>query len=140
MNDTTPVPKQQDLMKTVLVADDEPGIRSLYKRELGREGYNVVFANDAKEAIMKTREDCPDIVIMDIKMPGMDGVDAMGRILEANNEVPVILNSAYSSYRESYLTRPADAYVTKSSDLTELKRTIHQILEDKRPVETTTED
>ena len=127
-------------MKTVLVADDEAGIRSLYKRELVREGYNVVFASDAREAIMKTQETCPDVIVLDIKMPGMDGIDAMSRILEENNEVPVILNSAYSSYRESYLTRPADAYITKSSDLTELKQTIHQILEDKHPVEATSED
>ena len=126
-------------MKTVLVADDEAGIRSLYKRELVREGYNVVFASDAREAIMKTQETCPDVIVLDIKMPGMDGIDAMSRILEENNEVPVILNSAYSSYRESYLTRPADAYITKSSDLTELKQTIHQILEDKHPVEATSE-
>ena len=127
-------------MKTVLVADDEAGIRSLYKRELDREGYNVVFASDAREAIMKTQETCPDVIVLDIKMPGMDGIDAMGRILEENNEVPVILNSAYSSYRESYLTRPADAYITKSSDLTELKQTIHDILEDKHPVEASSDD
>ena len=127
-------------MKTVLVADDEAGIRSLYKRELDREGYNVVFASDAREAIMKTQETCPDVIVLDIKMPGMDGIDAMGRILEENNEVPVILNSAYSSYRESYLTRPADAYITKSSDLTELKQTIHHILEDKQPVEASSDD
>jgi CheY-like chemotaxis protein len=127
-------------MKTVLVADDEAGIRALYKRELTKEGYNVVFASDAKEAIVKTKETCPDLVVMDIKMPGMDGVDAMQRILDHNHEVPIVLNSAYSAYRESYLTRPADAYITKSSDLSELKETIHKILEEKRPVEASPED
>ena len=127
-------------MKTILVADDEAGIRALYKRELSKEGYNVVFASDAKEAIVKTKESCPDLVVMDIKMPGMDGVDAMQRILDNNHEVPIVLNSAYSSYRESYLTRPADAYITKSSDLTELKETIHKILGEKRRVEASSED
>jgi CheY-like chemotaxis protein len=120
-------------MTTVLIADDEAGIRALYKRELSREGFNLVFASDAHEAIAKARESAPDLVIMDIKMPGMDGIEAMGRILEESNEVPVILNSAYSSYRDSYLSRPASAYLTKSSDLSELKQTIHRLLDRERP-------
>jgi len=127
-------------MKTVLIADDEAGIRLLYKRELSQEGLNVVFASNAEEAIVKAREICPDLVVMDIKMPGMDGIDAMGRILDENHEVPIILNSAYSSYKESYLTRPADAYLTKSSDLTELKSTIHRILRDRSAVEASPEE
>ncbi len=126
--------------KTVLVADDEAGIRTLYKRELSKEGYRVEFASNAKEAIMKTRDMSPDLVIMDIKMPGMDGIDAMDRILEENGEVPIILNSAYSSYKESYLTRPADAYVTKSSDLGELKETIQDILKKRESVDSPTQN
>jgi two-component system, response regulator, stage 0 sporulation protein F len=115
-------------MKTVLVADDEVSIRKLYQRELKREGYHVVFAADAQEAILKARETAPDLVIMDIRMPGMDGIEAMGRILEENNEVPVVINTAYSSYKDSFLSWCADAYITKSSDLTELKDTIRNIL------------
>lgn len=126
--------------KTVLVADDEAGIRTLYKRELSKEGYRVEFASNAKEAIMKTRDMSPDLVIMDIKMPGMDGIDAMDRILEEYGEVPIILNSAYSSYKESYLTRPADAYVTKSSDLGELKETIQDILKKRESVDSPTQN
>jgi CheY-like chemotaxis protein len=115
-------------MKTVLVADDELSIRKLYQRELQREGYNVLFATNAQEAIQKTRDDSPDLVIMDIRMPGMDGLEAMGRILEENNQIPVVINTAYSAYKDSFLSWCADAYVTKSSDLTELKDTIRSIL------------
>ena len=115
-------------MKTVLVADDEVSIQTLYKRELTREGFNVVCASSAQEAIRKTQECPPDLVIMDIRMPGMDGIEAMGRILEENNEIPVVINTAYSSYKDSFLSWSADAYVTKSSDLSELKETIHRIL------------
>jgi two-component system response regulator (stage 0 sporulation protein F) len=114
-------------MKTVLVADDELSIRKLYQRELQREGYNVVFATNAQEAIQKTRDNSPDLVIMDIRMPGMDGLEAMGRILEENNQIPVVINTAYSAYKDSFLSWCADAYVTKSSDLTELKDTIRNI-------------
>ena len=81
-------------MKTVLVADDEVSIRKLYQRELKLEGYNVVFASNAQEAVQKAREDAPDLVIMDIRMPGMDGIEAMGRILEENNEIPVVIDTA----------------------------------------------
>lgn len=115
-------------MKTVLVADDETSIRKLYQRELQREGYNVVFASNGQDAIKKARETSPDLVIMDIRMPGMNGIEAMGRILEENNEIPVVINTAYSSYKDSFLSWSADAYITKSSDLTELKDTIRHIL------------
>jgi CheY-like chemotaxis protein len=121
----------ETLMKTVLVADDELSIRKLYQRELRREGYNVLFASNAQEAIRMAREASPDLVIMDIRMPGMDGIEAMGRILEEKNEVPVVINTAYSSYKDSFMSWCADAYVTKSSDLTELKDTIRNILHDK---------
>ena len=115
-------------MKTVLVADDELSIRKLYERELGREGYNIVFANNGQEAIKVARESIPDLVIMDIRMPGMDGLEAMGRILEDNNQVPVVINTAFSSYQDSFLSWCADAYVTKSADLTELKDTVRNLL------------
>jgi len=116
-------------MKTVLVADDELTIRKLYERELTREGYNVVCASNAKEAIERSQDSQPDLVVMDIRMPGMDGIEAMGRILEAQNEIPVVINTAYSSYKDSFLSWSADAYVTKSSDLGELKDTIRRILD-----------
>ena len=116
-------------MKTLLIADDEPSIRVLYERELEDEGYNVLTASDAREAIELARTGTPDLVVLDIRMPGMDGLEAMGRILEEDNELPVIINTAYTSYKDSFLSWPADAYVTKSSGLTELKETIHPVLE-----------
>ncbi len=116
-------------MKTVLVADDENSIQTLYRRELVGEGYNVLTASDAKEAITIARENLPDLVIMDIRMPGMDGLEAMGWILEENNEMPIIINTALNSYKDNYLSWPADAYVTKSSDLTELIETVNTIID-----------
>ncbi len=116
------------IMKTVLVADDELSIRKLFQRELTREGYNVLFASNAQEAIRMARDNNPDLVILDIRMPGMDGIEAMGRILEQQNDLPVVINTAYSSYKDSFLSWSADAYVTKSSDLTELKETVRNLL------------
>lgn len=118
-------------MKTVLVADDEVNIRRLYLQELKEEGYNVVLASNGQEALQQARESSPDLVIMDIRMPGMDGIETMGRMLEENNEIPIILNTAYSSYKESFQSWSADAYLTKSADLTELKETVHSLLENR---------
>jgi two-component system, response regulator, stage 0 sporulation protein F len=125
---------EEVVMKTVLVADDEVSIRKLYQRELQREGYNVVFATSGQEAIQKAREATPDLVIMDIRMPGMDGLEAMGRILEENNQVPVVINTAYSAYKDSFLSWCADAYVTKSSDLSELKDAVRGLLSEEQVI------
>ncbi len=116
-------------MKKVLIADDELGIRKLYERELKKEGYDVRFATNGQEAIQMVREDRPDVIVMDIRMPGMDGIEAMSRILEENNELPVIINTAYSSYKDNFLSWSADAYLTKSADLSELKGTIRSIID-----------
>ena len=65
--------------------------------------------------------------VLDIRMPGPDGIETMGRMLSRDNRLPVILNTAYSSYKESFLSWSADAYVVKSSDLTELKAKIREV-------------
>lgn len=124
-------------MKTILLVDDEANIRKLYHKELKREGYNVICAANAKDGLQLARELRPHLVILDIRLPGMDGIEAMGRLLEEDNQTPVVLNTAYSSYRDSFLAWPADAYVVKSSDLTELKDAVRRILGGPEPAEPT---
>jgi len=70
----------------------------------------------------------PDLVVLDIRMPGMDGLDAMSRILERHPKLKVVLNSAYSSYKDNFMSWAADAYVVKSSDLSELRSTVKALL------------
>lgn len=115
-------------MKTILVVDDERNLRLLYEKELKEEGYDVVLAADAKEALAWLRSARPDLIILDIRMPGMDGLEALGRILSRDNTIPIILNSAYSSYRDSFMSWSADAYLTKSSDTTELKAKVRELI------------
>ncbi len=119
-------------LKKVLVADDEPAIRKLYERELRKEGYEVLFATNGQEAIQMVRDGHPDVIVMDIRMPGMDGIEAMSRILEEDNQLPVIINTAFSSYKENFLSWSADAYLTKSADLAELKGTIRNIIDQRQ--------
>ncbi len=118
---------------TVLVVEDDTNQRALYQEELADEGYNVLTAGDGKEALARVREHQPDIVVLDINMPVMDGLDTLSHLLEDNGHIPVILNSAYASYKESFTSWSADAYVVKSSDLTELKTTVRRLLDAKKP-------
>jgi DNA-binding response OmpR family regulator len=116
------------VQKKVLVVDDEENLCLLYQGELESEGYAVRTVTDAAAAMKIVETDPPDVVVLDIRMPRMDGIEAMGRILGRRNDLPVILNSAYSSYKDDFRSWPADAYVIKSSDTGELKRTIRKVL------------
>ncbi len=116
------------MKRKVLVTDDDLGIRRLYERELAKDGYDVVSASTGQEALAKVREERPDLIILDIRMPGMDGIQILSRILEEDNELPVIINTAYSSYKDNFMSWAADAYLVKSSDLSELKETVSSLL------------
>lgn len=115
-------------MARLLIADDDKNLALLYEQELSDEGYEVDVVNDARSAIERVESDAPDLLVLDIQMPGMDGIEALSHILGKNNQLPVILNTAYSNYKDNFMTWSADAYVVKSSDLTELKETIADIL------------
>ncbi len=115
-------------MPTVLIADDDQNQRLLYREELAFEGYDVIEAADGPEAVSIVEAGGVDMVVLDIAMPGMDGVAAMSRILEIDNKMPVLLNTAYSTYKDDFMTWAADAYVVKSSDLSELKQRIAETL------------
>ena len=114
--------------KKILVVEDEEGLRLLYQEELESEGYQVITAQNGREAIQKL-EERPDLIVLDIVMPVMDGMEALGRILGTERKIPIILNTSYPGYREDFMSWAADAYVTKSMDLTELKTKIKELLE-----------
>ncbi|HOX08397.1 MAG TPA: response regulator [Planctomycetota bacterium] len=115
-------------MTKLLVVEDDPNQRRLYEQELEDEGYTVCTAAGGKEALAEISKERPDLVIMDISMPGMDGIEALGKVLGVDNTIPVILNTAYANYKDNFLSWAADAYVVKSSDLTELKETIKSVI------------
>ena len=116
-------------MEKVLCVDDDLSLLRLYEDELAEEGYEVVLAKDGKEAIAKFEKESPQVVVMDIRMPVMDGIEALTNLLGKDRQVPVILNTAYPQYRENFMTWGAEAYVIKSSDLTELKQKIREVLD-----------
>ena len=116
-------------MKTILVVDDDEAIRTLLQEELEDEGYKVLIATNARDALKMVAAEPLDLVILDIRMPGMDGLEALPRILGIKEGLPVIMNTAYSQYQDSFMSWAADAYVVKSSDLTELKEKVKELIQ-----------
>jgi CheY-like chemotaxis protein len=112
---------------TILIVDDDYDIRLLYQLELVEEGYNIFLAKNGKEALEIIKKIVPDLIILDINMPVMNGLETLGRILGSNKKIPVIFNTAYSSYQSSFLSWAAEKYLVKSGDLKELKEAIKNI-------------
>lgn len=117
------------MKEKILVVEDEEGLRLLYEEELKAEGYEILTAQNGKEAIQQLEEKKPDLIILDIVMPVMDGMETLGRIVGRERKIPIILNTSYSGYQQDFMSWAADAYVTKSDDLTELKNKIRELLE-----------
>lgn len=115
-------------MKTILLVEDDKNQLLLYKQELSLEGYRIITAQDGQEALCKVIEELPDLIVMDITMPKMNGIESMGKILSEHNKIPIIINTAYGSYKDDFMSWSADAYIIKSSDLTELKDKIKELI------------
>lgn len=115
-------------MITVLLVEDQPNQRLLYQMELEEEGYRVVLASDGREAIQKVKEERPDLVVLDLRMPGMDGIETLGRMMALNSRLPVIIYSAYNSFMDNFMSWVADAYLVKSSNVDLLKAEIQRVL------------
>lgn len=115
-------------MKRILVVDDERHICQLYKADLEDEGYAVEVTHSGKDALAVVESNPPDLIVLDIQMPGMDGVEILEKLIGRDKGIPVILNTAYSHYKDDYTTWGADRYVVKSSDTSELIREIKGLL------------
>ena len=116
-------------MKNILIVDDEEGIRGLYESELQTEGFVTHSVASGEEALQYIGEDQQvDLVILDIKMESMNGLEVLEELRAKTGGVAVILNSAYSTYKNNFTSWLADAYLVKSSDLTELKDKVKELL------------
>ena len=115
-------------MKRILLVEDDKNQLLLYKQELTLEGYNIITARDGIEAVDRVKEEKPDLIIMDINMPKMNGIESLGKILSEQKNIPVIIPTAYSSYKDNFMAWSADAYIIKSSDISELKNKIKELL------------
>ncbi len=123
-----PTPQADSKKPLILIVEDDANQRALYEEEMRDEGYEVATASDGREAIQKASELHPSLVVMDVNMPVMDGLDTLSRLIEADRHVPVIIHTAYASYKDSFASWSADAYIVKSSDLSHLKTSVRDLL------------
>ena len=119
--------------KKILIADDQPSVRSLVKRLLSKENYIVLEANDGEEAVNVTRIWMPDLVLMDILMPKMDGLTACYTIKtdRDTNAIPVVMLTAVGYELNKKLSQDvmaADGYITKPFSRQDLMDIIGQFL------------
>lgn len=115
-------------MKKILLVEDYDSLRLLYHDVFAEAGYEVILAANGREALNQLDKAKPDLIVMDIVMPVMDGMEALVRIIRKDGRIPIILNTAYSSYRDEFMSWGADAFVVKSADLQELKAKVREIL------------
>jgi CheY-like chemotaxis protein len=118
-------------MPKLLVVDDDEHIRLLFSEELKEAGYDVITADSGYKLVEAIEGEQPDLVILDIKMVDYNGLDVLPDIRNDFYDLPVILSTAYDSFKEDTKSIAADFYVTKSYDLTELKQKIVMALETK---------
>ena len=122
-------------MAKILIVDDEEHIRFLYSEELADEGYDVATADSGYQLLERIEKEKPDLVVLDIKMVDYNGLDLLQDIRNKYYDLPVILCTAYDTFKEDMKSIAADFYVIKSFDLTELKNKIKMALETKLPGE-----
>jgi len=116
------------MKKKILLIDDEESIHFLYKEVLEEEGYEVHTALSGEIGLKVFDSIQPDLVILDINMPGMNGIEVLRRLKEIKANLPVILSSAYNEYKQDLACWASDDYIVKSSDLEELKASVKRHL------------
>jgi len=121
-------------MKNVLVVEDEEDVLNIFSEQLKLWGYNPVIASSGAEGLNKFNEMPIDLVISDIKMPGMDGITLLHKILQKDKDAIVILVTGYPSIDTAVQSMKDGAfdYLTKPLHIGELKIRIERALEKKR--------
>jgi CheY-like chemotaxis protein len=116
------------MKKRILLAEDEKILQMIYREELEEEGYEVRAVSNGREALDSLQEGGFDLVIMDIVMPVMDGLEALSRLKRQNGKVPVILHTSHDKFLEDTRVLLSDAVIRKGADLDALKKKITELL------------
>ena len=116
-------------MARILLVDDEEHIRRLYTEELSEEGHQVFTVASGYNLLKRIDSLQPEAVVLDIRLVDYDGLELLQEIRNEHHDLPVILCTAYDTYKDDPESIAADHYVVKSFDLSELKMAIHRAIE-----------
>lgn len=118
------------MKRKILIADDEPNMIWALKKALVKEGYEIISADNGENAVEKLKEE-PDLIIMDLKMPKMNGLEALKKIKELNPKIPVIMITAHGTTDTAVEAMKIGAldYISKPFDIEELRVIIKKALE-----------
>jgi CheY-like chemotaxis protein len=123
----------RDRRPTILLVEDFDDTRLMMKLWLSRSGYRVIEAENGEEAVARAERELPDLIIMDVMMPGLNGLDATRRIRQhqALRDIPIVAVSAYGAneYRKIALEAGCTEYVSTPFDPVELKALIKKFFE-----------
>lgn len=117
-------------MKRILVVDDEKNIRALFRDELEEEGYEVEIAGGGREALEKIEKKLPDLVVLDVRMEDMTGLEVLEEVRKKHENLPVIMCTAVRGLQDDFTVWDSKVsdYITKPVDLDVLKEKIKKAL------------
>lgn len=117
-------------LKRILVADDEESMRWVLSKALKRKGFEVDLAPDGRQALELIKDNCYDLAILDIKMPGINGLDLLDKVRELKNDLLVVIMTAEASMKNAVeaMKRGAYDYITKPFDLDVIDAIIEKVI------------
>lgn len=117
-------------MKTILIVEDEEALREIFKDELSESGYQVLTSGDAKDCFTKLSTNKVDLLILDIKLPDLSGLELLEKIRKNYPDLPIIMATAYDSFRTDFSVWVANVsdYIVKPIDLVILKEKVKKII------------
>jgi DNA-binding NtrC family response regulator len=115
-------------MAHILLVEDEANLRLLYRNEFEFEGYEVSDVGTGTDALKILEYEKIDAVVLDLRLPDVYGLQLMEEMLSQRRDLPIIINTAYDQFRGDFQSWGAEAFVVKSSDLSELKRALARMI------------
>ncbi|MBW1982200.1 MAG: response regulator [Deltaproteobacteria bacterium] len=115
----------------VLIVDDERAIRELFYSFFSAEGFQVILASEGLEALALAEKECPQVILLDVKMPGMSGIEVCHRLKanEKTSAIPIIIMTAYLNRTEEAMEAGAHDFISKPVNLEELAARVNSVIE-----------